>query len=216
MNYTRREFATAGAGDVAGGSVVREIVFGSALVQAKPNSMFNGVQIGTITYSYRSMSDQSAEATLRYVVDSGINAIELMGGPVNDYARKRTGFTPSAGAWRWPGGRRARRRRPGRRRARGRRVPEPAPPRRRPSRWTCRIVERAAVPGRAGWRWRTRGGLPEAAAGGAAAAAAPRGGGRGAQSPEQMAAAEEVRKWRQSTCRWTSSRTSGRCTTTPA
>jgi len=52
----------------------------------KPNSMINGVQIGCITYSYRSMADQSAEATLQYVLDSGISSIELMGDPAESFA----------------------------------------------------------------------------------------------------------------------------------
>lgn len=65
----------------------------------KPNSLINGVQVGTITYSYRSMPDQSGEATLRYIVDSGINAIELMSGPAEQFAG-----APSAG--RGGGGRR--------------------------------------------------------------------------------------------------------------
>ena len=52
----------------------------------KPNSRINGVQIGTITYSFRDMPDQSAEATLQYVLDSGISAIELMGGPAETFA----------------------------------------------------------------------------------------------------------------------------------
>src|SRR5207248_1037535 len=52
----------------------------------KPNSVFGGVSIGTITYSYRSMPDQSAEATLRYVVESGISHIELMNGPAESFA----------------------------------------------------------------------------------------------------------------------------------
>ncbi|SEJ38857.1 Sugar phosphate isomerase/epimerase [Cyclobacterium xiamenense] len=52
----------------------------------KPNSKINGVQIGCITYSFRSMPDQSAEATLNYVTESGINAIELMGGPAESFA----------------------------------------------------------------------------------------------------------------------------------
>lgn len=52
----------------------------------KPNSMINGVQIGAITYSFRSMPDQSAEATLKYVTDCGLSAIELMGGPAESYA----------------------------------------------------------------------------------------------------------------------------------
>lgn len=52
----------------------------------KPNSKINGVQIGCITYSFRSMADQSAEATLQYVRDIGINAIELMGDPAESFA----------------------------------------------------------------------------------------------------------------------------------
>ena len=43
-------------------------------------------QIGTITYSYRSMPDQSGDATLKYIVDSGISAIELMSGPAGQFA----------------------------------------------------------------------------------------------------------------------------------
>lgn len=54
--------------------------------QGKPNSKVNGVQIGTITYSYRSLPDQSLEATLDYIVKSGISSVELMGGPVERYA----------------------------------------------------------------------------------------------------------------------------------
>ena len=49
------------------------------------------------------MPDQSAEATLKYVVDSGISAIELMGGPVESFA----GAPASAGGGgggRGPGG----------------------------------------------------------------------------------------------------------------
>jgi sugar phosphate isomerase/epimerase len=94
MSYTRREFgklALAGlpAATVLGGS---RSIFG-AFAQAKPNSLIEGVQLGAITYSYRSMPDQTAEATLKYVVDSGISAIELMGGPVESFA----GAPPAAG-----------------------------------------------------------------------------------------------------------------------
>jgi sugar phosphate isomerase/epimerase len=52
----------------------------------KPNSRINGVQIGCITYSFRSMPDQSAEATLQYIKDSGLSAIELMGDPAESFA----------------------------------------------------------------------------------------------------------------------------------
>jgi sugar phosphate isomerase/epimerase len=87
MSYTRREF-----GKLALAGLPAAVVLGrsdsivGAVAQAKPNSLVNGVQIGTITYSYRSMPDQSAEATLKYVIDSGISAIELMGGPVEEFA----------------------------------------------------------------------------------------------------------------------------------
>ena len=43
------------------------------------------MQLGTITYSFRDMPDQSAEATLKYIVESGISAIELMGGPIESF-----------------------------------------------------------------------------------------------------------------------------------
>ena len=52
----------------------------------KPDSIINGVQMGVITYSFRSMTDQSAEATLQYILDSEISAIELMGGPAESFA----------------------------------------------------------------------------------------------------------------------------------
>ena len=52
----------------------------------KPDSKFGGLQIGTITYSYRSMPDQSLQGMLEYTVESGISSVELMGGPVEQYA----------------------------------------------------------------------------------------------------------------------------------
>ena len=55
-------------------------------VPQKPNSKFGGVQIGAITYSYRSMPDQSLEGMLNYLVQSGINSTELMGGAVEQFA----------------------------------------------------------------------------------------------------------------------------------
>ena len=51
----------------------------------KPNSKFGGVQIGTITYSFRSMPDQSLPAYLDYIVDAGISSVELMGGTVENF-----------------------------------------------------------------------------------------------------------------------------------
>jgi len=87
MAITRRQLgklALAGVPAAALASRYGSLV--DVLAQAQPNSLVAGVQIGVITYSYRSMPDQSAEATLKYVVDSGISAIELMGGPVESFA----------------------------------------------------------------------------------------------------------------------------------
>ena len=57
---------------------------GSVFSPARPNSRINGVQIGVITYSYRDMPGDIHQI-LQYVVDSGINAIELMGDAVEEF-----------------------------------------------------------------------------------------------------------------------------------
>jgi sugar phosphate isomerase/epimerase len=57
---------------------------------ARPNSNFNGVQIGTITYSYRSLPG-TAEDLLKYITQCGISSIELMGGPAEQFAGAPTG-----------------------------------------------------------------------------------------------------------------------------
>jgi sugar phosphate isomerase/epimerase len=53
----------------------------------KPNSKFGGVQIGVITYSFRSMP-HDIDQLLKFCVDSGISAIEMMGDPAEIYAGK--------------------------------------------------------------------------------------------------------------------------------
>ena len=58
-----------------------------------PNSKFGGVQIGTITYSFRSMPG-SAEDILKYCLQSGIGAIELMGDPAEAFAGSPAGLNP--------------------------------------------------------------------------------------------------------------------------
>jgi sugar phosphate isomerase/epimerase len=85
MRFTRREFGTLALTAVPAASLLADPIKASAQAR-KPNSLITGVQLGTITYSYRSMPDQSAEATLRYIVDSGISAIELMNGPAESFA----------------------------------------------------------------------------------------------------------------------------------
>ena len=54
-------------------------------MSAAPNSCFGGVQIGVITYSYRSMPC-TGEAVLKHVLECGISSIELMGSTIEQYA----------------------------------------------------------------------------------------------------------------------------------
>jgi sugar phosphate isomerase/epimerase len=181
MSHTRREFGRlALAGLPATALLGRSDSMFEALLQAKPNSRINGVQIGTITYSYRSMPDQSAEATLKYIVDSGISAIELMGGPVESFAGAPQPAGRGGGGGRGPGG-------PG---GRGPGGEPPAPAAAPPS--------MAGGPQPAG-QWN---GQPCPAGRGEAGAApgGPGGGGRGRgePSPEQQEAAATLKAWRTS------------------
>jgi sugar phosphate isomerase/epimerase len=104
MDYTRREFGKLALTGLPAAAFFDVPAFGASLFQAKPNSLFHGVQIGTITYSYRQMPDQSAEATLKYIVDSGISAIELMGGPVESFAGAPSGRRGGGAPGGAPGG----------------------------------------------------------------------------------------------------------------
>ena len=74
---------------------------------ARPNSNFDGVQVGTITYSYRSMPGANdAEKLLTYIVDSGISGIELMAPAAEIYAGSpaSAGRGGGSGQGRGPGG----------------------------------------------------------------------------------------------------------------
>jgi len=64
-------------------------------LMAKPDSMFSGVQIGTITYSFRAIP-HSAEDILRYCVELGISSIELMADPAEAFAGLPAEFSRSA------------------------------------------------------------------------------------------------------------------------
>jgi len=62
----------------------------AAAAGAKPNSVFNGVRIGCITYSYRSSRLGTAEATLDALIQCGLSEVELMGGPIHNYVKQAT------------------------------------------------------------------------------------------------------------------------------
>src|SRR5215475_13014700 len=89
MDFTRRDL----------GKLALAALPATRLMAAKPNSTFDGVQVGVITYSYRSMPGANdAKELLKYIVDSGVSGIELMGPAAEIYA----GSPQSAG--RGPGG----------------------------------------------------------------------------------------------------------------
>lgn len=175
MHFTRREFgklALAGLPAAALGTPL-------FAAQAKPNSKFGNVQIGVITYSYRSMPEQTAEATLQYVLGSGISGIELMDGPVENYLGR-----PAQAGRGGPGGGGGRR---------GGGGDAPAGP--TPYEQLLAGTMPTCAPGQG------RAGAPPAGApraGGPGGPGGPGGGGRGTPTPEALAAAEELRKWRTS------------------
>lgn len=82
VSLSRRNFISTAA-MVAAGLAFAPRSF--AKVKGKPNSKFGGVQIGAITYSWRSMPS-TAEDILKYCVEAGISSIELMGNVAEEYA----------------------------------------------------------------------------------------------------------------------------------
>jgi len=83
---SRRELLGSAAAVAALTIVPNDLLRGAGGQTAgKPNSNFNGVQIGAITYSFRSMPSM-AEDILKYVVQCGISSIELMGEPTEQFA----------------------------------------------------------------------------------------------------------------------------------
>src|SRR5580658_8549399 len=77
MDYTRRDL----------GRLALAALPAMALA-AKPNSDFDGVQIGVIApYSYRAMPDaNNAEALLKHLVANGLSAAELSPEPIEAWA----------------------------------------------------------------------------------------------------------------------------------
>jgi sugar phosphate isomerase/epimerase len=89
IDLSRRQFIGTAVATAAGLVLGTKSVIGAPSIiknLAGPNSKFKGVQIGVTTYSYRAMPDQSAEAMLKYIVDSGISAVELRGDVGERYA----------------------------------------------------------------------------------------------------------------------------------
>jgi sugar phosphate isomerase/epimerase len=88
LKTSRRKFIKKSAFAVAGLSVGIPKLFGApAIVKniGKPNSKFNGVQLGVISYSFRSLPT-NAEQVLQYCIDANVSAIELMGTTAEAFA----------------------------------------------------------------------------------------------------------------------------------
>ena len=72
-----------GAAALATHAILPRANMGAA--ETKPNSVFNGVRVGCITYSYRGGAD-TAEYTLECLLKNGLSETELMDGPIRSYA----------------------------------------------------------------------------------------------------------------------------------
>jgi sugar phosphate isomerase/epimerase len=87
-DVSRRSFLLKGSIATMGLLFARPSAWATSLDFAKkPNSKFFGVQIGVTTYSYRSMP-HDIKQLLQFILDDGINAIELKGAPMEAYAGK--------------------------------------------------------------------------------------------------------------------------------
>jgi len=89
-NVTRRRFIGSAASVAAAISLTPSLFRCSMGSKSKPDSRFKGVQIGAITYSWRSMPS-TARDILNYCVEAGISSIELMGNVAEEFA----GIPPS-------------------------------------------------------------------------------------------------------------------------
>lgn len=83
-NFSRRDFLTVTPLATLGFMLKTPSDF---LFLNKPNSKFGGVQIGAITYSFRSMP-HDIDQLLQFCIDANVSAIEMMGDPAELYAGK--------------------------------------------------------------------------------------------------------------------------------
>jgi len=84
---SRRKFLGSAAAVAAFSVVPVNLASGNASFSragAKPDSAFGGVQIGTITYSWRSMPG-GVDNIIKYCVETGISSIELMSNDAEEY-----------------------------------------------------------------------------------------------------------------------------------
>ena len=78
-----RRIILGGAAGLVAQAIMPRANFGAG--ETKPNSVFSGVRVGCITYSYRGGAD-TAEYTLECLLKNGLSETELMDGPIRSYA----------------------------------------------------------------------------------------------------------------------------------
>jgi sugar phosphate isomerase/epimerase len=86
VSPSRRTFLGAAATAAALAAVGGLLPSRRAFAADKPNSNFNGVRIGAITYSYRGGKINTAEETLAALIQDGLSEVEMMPGPIQTYA----------------------------------------------------------------------------------------------------------------------------------
>ncbi len=89
-DISRRKFLTLTALGTTGLFLNPSSMFSNSLYTEgvfKPNSKFGGVQMGAITYSFRSMR-HDIDQLLKFCVDANVGAIEMMGDPAETFAGK--------------------------------------------------------------------------------------------------------------------------------
>jgi sugar phosphate isomerase/epimerase len=98
-NLTRRRFLGLSSMAAAAMTINPELLAAEAPKTKKPNSKFGGVQVGAISYSWRSMPS-TAEDILKYCLADGISSIELMGDAAENYAGLPKGSASEQKKWR--------------------------------------------------------------------------------------------------------------------
>src|SRR6476660_6928875 len=78
-----RRIILGGAAGLATQAILPRAIFGAN--ETKPNSVFGGVHVGCITYSYRGGVD-TADYTLECLLKDGLSETELMDGPIRSFA----------------------------------------------------------------------------------------------------------------------------------
>jgi sugar phosphate isomerase/epimerase len=93
---TRREFIGRAAAMAACTAISPRILAAESASKAKPNSVIHGVRVGVITYSYRGGNINTAEETLKALLEDGLSEVELMGGVLPARGNgTRTGLLPA-------------------------------------------------------------------------------------------------------------------------